>query len=332
MNGTSCFQALMIKAVILLLTITTGVFACAKKSYLYNIGMRYDSSIANSAVLGKALMACYGNDSVSAWCERGLNIVASPVIDSASCFVKFYRFRAKVGDDVGNQTSFHVINEDAISNYLVSHGIKFSNCYDPEYVNSFINRANSRMEGLERFMVEYSNRDTISVCFPGLLKMAGFPDSVYNPDVVMQLISKPAPFTSLLLKGDDIQTVPHKYIRDYNQAIIYNTLIYLFGDMQVYLWTHKGLDLNIEIFVDNAGNPLNIRVLNSNIDINPEMLSEEIFSFLKFWGCKMNRNNSVDLKEFVEIKFKDEHSSPFWEPTPIEESNLLIRDYKSDEK
>jgi len=282
----------------------------------YNIGVREYSSIPNSMILGKVLLNCYGKDSVTSWYERNLNLRTSIIIDSTSNFVKIYQFKASIRTEEGISVPFQQVAPDVISNYLINHKIKFTNCYDPQ--DFYITQNTNNIGCLENIINDFSKNDTISVFFPGYLKIIDDKSNFSNN--IVNLISNSVPITSLENKNLNHN---FKYIHNYNQALLYNSLIYLFGDLQVYIWSLKGIYIFAKISVGNNGTPQKILCLKTNLTVNSNTLSKKLLSFWDFFDCKVETTNNKRIETII-IDFKDNQSKLYC-PVPIRESNSLIQ-------
>lgn len=246
----------------------------------WNMSLDNGATMRNTWLLGNAMLKIFGEDRIAEWIDhRGLlDLVLE--IDNDGKVLQCYKCISR--------NTFDRADSTAIIDYLKRNNVRFTKVMANEFL-----RYTPREELVEAYK---KDPNKISVLFPGEMAISEGEDRSKCVLRRLRTFSDNAPGFRIIMTF-----VPTS--EDYNDAVLFTTLIYLYGENTVYDWLKERKNIMIEAFVKPDGQIIDVKCEYITDPELPKSLREDIINFWNLYDCRLRPLENQKEESVIELKF-----------------------------
>lgn len=249
-----------------------------------NISLDQAADDRNSWLLGRSMLQTFDKDRISNWIDNRGNLILVLNTDSTGRILSAKRFHDRLKEFDNNDSTMLI-------DWLKCNDIKFTYPIDNELL-----RYNDREHLIKVNSPSDSMQRDVTIFFPGNLAISNLKDkSAAVQDMLMSFNGSPQ---NMWNRESFAPT-----ISDYNSAVLFTTLIYLYGENTVYDWLKERKEIKIEAFVKPDGQIIDVKCEHTADCELPKSLREDIINFWNLYDCRLRPSENQKGESVIELKF-----------------------------
>lgn len=261
----------------------------------FSIGEKPNHSVSdgclwrNSWILAKTLQGCYGDDSIKSWCLDSLKFTINMILNDSGYVSDIRSMHLKSKFKKRNP-----IDLSKIKSYLIDNKVRFGLCSGGEALYDF---GYDYLDSIFNISISSLNYNMINIGFMGA-DLYNYDNSMTESvDMVLNSLNMPFYMISNLNIGS---VFDRKYTaEEYNEAILMSSLVYLYGDWEVWKLYKQGIHLKARLVLDEYGVPSEGVILCCPNNINKLNLLEELLSAWKLYNIYFAGSTDLCSSEIV---------------------------------